>query len=136
LSTATNSSTILTVKAGGEPQISVKTIGTGTSNGSFFVDVRFTNIGTGVARNLILNSVTFKTLLGRGSVTLNTARSPKLPDNLGSFNVGASATVRLFLNVPGGVPRFQISEAGTVGDITGKKFSYSSAQVVSTTGNK
>ena len=134
LSSATNSSTTLTARGGGEPQVSVKTIGSGTSNGSFFVDVQFTNTGNGVARNLKLNSVTFKTLLGRGNVTLNTARSPKLPDNLGSFNVGASVTVRLYLNVPPGVPRFLMSETGTVGDITGKTFSYSAAETVSSTG--
>ena len=130
LSTATNNSTTLTVNAGGEPQLTAKTIGSGTTNGNFYEDVQIVNTGTGVTRNLTISSVTFKTLLGTGSVTLNTALSPGLPDNLGSFNVGATATVRLYLNVPVGVTRFLMSETGTVGDVTGKTFSFSSAQAV------
>jgi uncharacterized repeat protein (TIGR01451 family) len=134
LSSASDTNTTLTARGGGEPQVSVMEVGSGTSGASFFVDVRFTNTGNGVARNLKLNSVTFKTLLGRGNVTLNTARSPKLPDNLGSLNVDASVTVRLYLNAPPGAPRFLMSETGTVGDIAGKTFSYSVAETISATG--
>jgi len=131
LSSATDSSTTLTVSAGGEPAITAKTIGSGTINGNFYEDVQLVNTGTGVARNLTVSSVTFKTLLGLGTVTLNSALSPGLPDNLGSLNVGGSATVRLYMNVPAGVTRFMLSETGTVGDFTGKTFAYSSAQAVS-----
>jgi uncharacterized repeat protein (TIGR01451 family) len=130
LSKATDSSTTLTVTAGGEPQITAKTIGSGTSNGNFYEDVQIVNTGTGVARSLTISSITFKTLLGTGSVTLNTALSPGLPDNLGSLNVGGSVTVRLYINVPVGVTRFTMSETGTVGDVTGKTFAYSSAQAI------
>jgi hypothetical protein len=130
LSTAMDNSTTLTVNAGGEPQLTAKTIGSGTTNGNFYEDVHIVNTGTGVASNVTINSVTFKTLLGTGSVTLNTALSPGLPDNLGSFNVGAGVTVRLYLNVPMGVTRFLMSETGAVSDVTSKTFSYSSAQAV------
>jgi hypothetical protein len=130
LSAATDSSTALTVIAGGEPQITAKTTGSGTVNGNFYEDIQIVNTGTGVARNLTISSVAFKTLLGTGSITLNTTLSPGLPDNLGSLNVGGSVTVRLYLNVPTGVTRFMLSETGTLGDITGKTFAYSSAQAV------
>jgi hypothetical protein len=131
LSSATNSSTTLTVKAGGEPQLTLKTIGSGTTNGNFYEDLQIVNTGTGVARNLTINSMTFNTFTGTGSVTLNTALSPALPDKLGSLDVGASDTVRLYLNVPAGVTLFLMSETGNVSDFPGKTFSYSSAQVIS-----
>jgi hypothetical protein len=82
LSPATDSSTTLTVNAGGEPAITAKTIGSGTINGNFYEDVQLVNTGTGVARNLTISRVTFKTLLGLGTVTLNSTISPGLLDNL------------------------------------------------------
>src|SRR6202035_4153568 len=128
LSTAKDSSTALTVNTGGEPQITLKSAGTGTTNGNFYVDIKATNIGTGVARNLIISSLTFKTITGTGSVTLNTALSPALPDNLGSLDVGGSVTVRLYLNGPTGVTLFVITDNGTFSDIGGKTLAYSAGQ--------
>jgi uncharacterized repeat protein (TIGR01451 family) len=130
LSTATDSSTTLAVNAGGEPAITLKPAGMGTTNGNFYVDIKATNIGTGVARNLIINSLTFKTITGTGSVTLNTALSPALPDNLGSLNVGGTATVRLYLNVPAGVTLFMITDNGTFSDVAGKTLAYAAGQAV------
>jgi hypothetical protein len=118
------------VNGGGEPAITLKPAGMGTTNGNFYVDIKATNIGTGVARNLIINSLTFKTITGTGSVTLNTALSPALPDNLGSLNVGGTATVRLYLNVPAGVTLFMITDNGTFSDVAGKTLAYAAGQAV------
>ena len=130
LSTATNTSTTLTVNSGGEPAITLKSAGTGTINGNFYVDIAAANIGTGVARNLIINSLVFKTVTGTGTVTLNSSLSPALPDNLGSLNVGGGVTVRLYLNVPTGVTLFMITDNGTFSDVAGKTLSFSAGQVI------
>jgi len=129
LSLATDSSTTLTVNAGGEPAVTLKGAGSGTTNGNFYTDIQVTNIGTGVARNVTISALVFKTIAGTGSVTLNTALSPALPDNLGSLNVGGNVTVRLYLNVPAGVTLFMITDNGSVGDISGKTLLFSAGQV-------
>ncbi len=131
LSAATNSSSTLTVNAGGEPVLTLKPLGSGTQNGSFYEDLQVTNTGTGVARNATINVLVFRALTGTGAVTVNTALSPALPDNFGSLNVGASTIVRIYLNVPAGVTRFLMTENGNVGDVASKTFAYSSSQVIS-----
>ena len=100
------------------------------SSGNFYTDVQLNNSGTGVARNLTLSSVVFKTLIGTGTVTLNTTLSPTLPDNLGTLNVNGTVNVRLYLNVTGTVTRFSITESGSVNDVAGGAFTYSAAQSV------
>jgi len=68
--------------------------------------------------------------MGTGTVTLNTALSPGLPDNLGSLNVGGSVTVRLYLNAPTGVTLFMITDNGSFMDVAGKTLAFSAGQVI------
>jgi hypothetical protein len=92
--------------------------------------VRFTNTGIGHARNLRINQLRFRTLAGSGTVTFLPALSGGLPLSLGPLDAGASATVRLYLNVPGTVLRFSITETGTVQNVAGTNYSYSTTQSV------
>jgi uncharacterized repeat protein (TIGR01451 family) len=130
LSAATNSSATLTVNTGGEPQITLKSAATGTINGNFYVDLQVTNIGTGVARNVTVSSLLFRTVMGTGTVALNTALSPVLPDNLGSLNVGGSITVRLYVNAPTTVTLFMMTDNGSFMDVAGKTLAFSAGQAI------
>jgi hypothetical protein len=98
-----------------------------TPSANVEVNVTFTDTGTGNAVNAALNQITLKTLVGSGTVTLNT---PSLPIAIGNLAVGASSTVKLFLNVPSTVKRFTITETGTVQDILNRPFTYSTSQTV------
>ena len=123
-------STLLTVTAStGTPQISGAALDTGTLNGTFYVDVQYKNVGSGVADSLAITQVTFRTLTGTGTVTYNAA-SPQLPAALGNLAVGATVTVRYFLNVPVTVVRFTISENGSMTDASGNPLTFGSAQAV------
>jgi uncharacterized repeat protein (TIGR01451 family) len=130
LSSATNNSTTLTVNTGGEPQITLKSAGTGTISGNFYVDLQVTNIGTGVARNVTISGWLFRTVMGTGTVTLNTALSPGLPDNLGSLNVGGSTTVRVYINAPTTVSLFMMTDNGSFMDVDGKTLAFSAGQAI------
>lgn len=112
----------------GTPKVSGTIAGKSTpSPGVRTVDLVLTNTGTGHARNVQLTAIQFKTLSGSGTVTL---ASPSLPLVIGSLNVGAATTFTLTLNVPATVKRFAIAEKGTLEDVSGKGFSFSSAQTV------
>ena len=130
MSTAKDSSTTLTVNTGGAPQITLKSAGTGTINGNFYVDLQVTNIGTGVARNVTISGWLFRTVIGTGTVTLNTALSPGLPDNLGSLNVGGSTTVRVYVNAATTVTLFMMTDNGSFMDIGGKILAFSAGQAI------
>ncbi len=115
----------------GLPRISGTLVGKGVqSAGVLYVDVRLTNTGTGNARNLAINQFPLRTLFGSGTVTYNTSLSPALPLAIGNLDVGASTTIRLFLNVPSTVTKFSVTESGPVQDAGGTTYSYSAAQVV------
>jgi hypothetical protein len=81
--------------------------------------------GTGNARNLQVNQIAFRTLSGTGTVSLLSAAPPLV---VGSLDVGAATTLRLYLNVPSTVTRFGITETGSVQDVIGTNYSYSIAQ--------
>jgi hypothetical protein len=49
---------------------------------------------------------------------------------LPSMNIGDSATVRLFLDVPPSVTRFSLTENGTVQNFVGSTYNFSLAQSV------
>jgi len=98
------------------------------SPGVRYYDVRFTNTGPDVARNLSLTQLVFRTLSGTGTVTYNTTLSPALPNALGDLPVGASTTVRIYLNVPATVSRFTITENGQVENLAGTSFTFSLGQ--------
>jgi len=112
----------------GQPRLSM-TISSkgGGSPGNYYIDVRFTNTGTGIARNLAAAQLPLKTLSGTGTVSLVT---PALPIVVGNLDPGASIDVRIYLNRPSTVTRFSVTENGTVQDATGATSSYSAAQTV------
>jgi hypothetical protein len=71
-----------------------------------------------------------RTLSGSGIVTYLPALSGALPLSIGNLDVGASSTIRLYLNVPATVTRFSITETGAVQNVVDTQFSYSTAQSV------
>lgn len=99
-------------------------------DGSFWLDMRFTNTGTGHARNVSIASVAFRTLNGVGTVTYNATRSGPLPRQLGALDAGQSQTVRFYLNVPLTVTRFSLAENGTLQNVQGTTFSFAPSQTV------
>ena len=110
------------------PIITGHIIGKGVqSPGVLYVDLQLTNTGLADGQNLVINRVLLRTLSGSGTVTYN---SPPLPISLGNLSVGASTTVRLFLNVPSTVRQFSIAEAGKVTGMGGTTYSFSISQSV------
>ena len=97
--------------------------------GILFVDLRLTNTGASRIRNLMVQQLALRTLLGSGAVTLNTL-SPAFPKVIGDVNIGTSTTLRLFLNVPPTVKRFSLTENGTAQNVAGTSFTYSVGQAV------
>ena len=115
----------------GTPRLSGKVIAKGrNASGVYFVDLQLTDTGTGHARNVKITQLPLKTLSGSGTVSYNTALSPALPLTIGSLDAGTSTTIRLYLNVPATVTKFSITENGTVQDVVGTTFNYSTGQGV------
>jgi len=115
----------------GTPRIAGTLVARGSDAlGNRYFEVRLTNTGTGHARNLKISQLLLRTLSGSGIVTYLPALSGALPLAIGSLDVSASTTVRLYLSVPSTVTRFSITETGTVNNVTGTLYSYSTAQSV------
>jgi K319L-like, PKD domain/Bacterial Ig domain len=115
----------------GTPRLAGAVVGKGRdASGNYFVDLRITDTGTGNARSVNINQLTFRTLSGTGAVGFNAALSGALPFAVGDIDASSSETVRLYLNLPPTVVRFSITETGTLQDVTGTSFSYSQAQAV------
>jgi hypothetical protein len=98
--------------------------------GILAVDIELTNRGTGNARRTRLQRLEFRTLSHHGAVSLNRQLSPKLPLAMGDLDVGAGATVRLYLNVPSTVRRFSMAAVGTMHDVAGGRLEFSAAQTL------
>jgi hypothetical protein len=99
------------VTSAGKPSISAKAIGQGaSSDGLFYVDVRFSNNGTGPASHIRLDLMTALVVKGSGRLV---QVSPTQPVNLGNLDVGASQTVRIVLKLSGNVREILIGELGT-----------------------
>ena len=113
------------------PRVSGVVIGKGIhAPGILFVDLQLTNTGTSRIRNLLMQQLALRTLLGSGAVTPNTTLSPAFPKAIGDLNIGTSTTLRLFLNVPPTVKRFSLTENGTAQNVAGTSFTYSVGQAV------
>ena len=126
-----SASTSVTVTTTGTPAISGSVLGKGDINpAKQFYDLRFTNTGTANASNVVLNQFSFKVLSGKGNVSYDTDRSPKLPIALGDLAVGASKTVRVFLTVPPSVVQFSITESGQFKNPAGATIQFSTQQAV------
>ena len=115
----------------GTPRITGSIAGIGSdSSGATYFNIVLTNTGTGNARNLVINTLTYHVLAGTGTLTYNTSLSPPLPISIGSLNVGATSTTRIYLNVPSTVTRIAFVESGPVQDVLGTNYTYSTAQMV------
>jgi Bacterial Ig-like domain (group 3)/PKD domain len=125
------SATSAVTVAVGTPRITGSTAGIGTDpSGAIYVNVVLTNTGTGNARNLTVNTLTFRTLSGTGTVTYNTTLSPALPLAIGNLDVGTAVTTHLYLNVPSTVTRLSLTENGPVQNVLGTNYNYSTAEAV------
>jgi hypothetical protein len=115
----------------GTPRLAGSIVGNGRdSAGNYFVDLKLANTGTGHARNAQITGLPLRTLSGTGTVTHNAGLSGPLPMAAGSIDAGASVIVRIFLNVPGTVTRFSITENGSLKNVAGTSSSFSLAQSV------
>jgi hypothetical protein len=123
------SATSTVTVAVGTPRITGSTAGIGTDpSGAIYVNVVLTNTGTGNARNLAINTLTFRTLSGTGEVAYNTTLSRALPLAIGNLDVGNTVTTKIYLNVPSTATRISITENGPVQDVLGTKYNYSAAE--------
>ncbi len=115
----------------GTPRITGSIAGIGSDpSGATYFNIVLTNTGTGNARNLVINTLTYRVLAGTGTLTYNTALSPSLPITIGNLNVGATSIIRIYLNVPTTVTRIAFVESGPVQDVLGTNYTYSTAQMV------
>lgn len=110
----------------GRPNIAATVLSKSASGDTETLSVQFTNSGVGNAQTVEIRQISFRTLLGTGSVILNGS----LPDELGSIDAGASKTVVLKLSVPPSAKEFSITEQGTLQDVSGKSYAFSVGQAV------
>jgi len=111
----------------GRPTVAGSVAGNSLSGTTETLTLQLTNNGVGNAQNIKITSVSLRTLVGTGSVTLS---SPATPISVGSLAAGASVTETLTLNAPATVKEFSITEAGTVQDLAGNTYSFSIAEAV------
>jgi predicted extracellular nuclease len=90
------------------------------------VDLQITNTGGGMAHDVVLDQIVFRTLAGTGTVSL---QSP-LPIAIGRLAPGESRTVTLALNVGPNVTRFSMTENGALTSSAGARLSFSMVQMV------
>lgn len=124
--TATTTATVIL----GQIRVAGTIVGKGMDAGASYVDLRIVNSGTGNARDLRITELLPRTLAGSGAVTLNAARNPTLPIVVNSLPAGQATTMRIYLDVPPTVTRFSLTENGTVVDVAGTLFRYSTAQAI------
>jgi hypothetical protein len=111
----------------GRPTIAGSVASNSVSGTTETLTLQLTDNGVGNAQNINITSVSLRTLVGTGSVTLS---SPGTPLSVGSLAAGASVTETLTLNAPATVKEYSITEAGTVQDLAGNTYSFSIAQAV------
>jgi len=111
----------------GRPTIAGSVSSNSLSGTTESLTLHFTNNGVGNAQNIKITSVSLRTLVGTGSVTLS---SPSTPISVGSLAAGASVTETFTLNAPATVKEYSITEAGTVQDLAGNTYSFSMAEAV------
>jgi len=125
------SATAAVTVAVGTPRITGSMAGVGSDpSGATYFNIVLTNTGTGNARNLSINTLTFRTLSGTGTATYNSTLSPAMPFAIGNLDVGTAVTTRVYLNVPGTAARLSITESGPVQDVVGTKYNYSTAEAI------
>jgi hypothetical protein len=115
----------------GMPSVRMAVAGRGRdTDGSFWVDLRVTNVGTGPAQTINLAAFSLRTLNGLGFVSYDAIRSGPLPIVVSSLDTTASQIVRVYLNVPTSVTRLSITVNGTVQNAVGIIGSFSASQTI------
>lgn len=127
--TGPDASTIVPAGAScnGRPTIAGSVASNALSGTTETLTVQLTNNGVGNAQNINITSISLRTLVGSGAVTLS---SPATPISVGSLAAGASVTETFTLNAPATVKEYSITEAGTVQDVAGNTYSFSIAEAV------
>jgi len=97
------------------------------SGGTLTLSLQLSDTGTSDALNILIKTLTFRTLGGSGAVTL---ASPAVPISVGNISVGEATTETVTLNVPSTVTKFSITEAGTLRNAAGTIYNFSMGQVV------
>jgi hypothetical protein len=115
------------------PTISGK--GIDPANGSYYVDLKFKNGGSGTAYSVTIDDLTFMTVTGSGTVTYNTTVDPALPRSVGNVAPETSVVVRLHLKSSTsfggeGVNRFTITQTVKLQNAVGTTFTEIYTQVV------
>ena len=103
----------------GAIKLSSKVAGQGkNADGTSFVDLTVSNLGTGNARKLRVDLVAALSTRGNGIVKVV---SPAFPMTIGIGNLdsGASQTIRIVLKVPATVKQFQLAEVGAFTNVKG-----------------
>ena len=131
LSAAEIATGVASLSNAGKPVVAGKIVGHGTpSPGVLYIDLQLTDAGTGIAQNIDVEQLLFRTLFGTGTVTYDATLAGTLPITTGHLGVGENKTLRLFLNVPTTVARFSITEDGAVEDGIGTSYNFSIGQAV------
>ena len=103
----------------GTVKISAQNSGQGrNADGTFFVGVKFTNVGTGNARKVRLGEAEATPIRGGGRIVVISPFFPQAVGN-GSLDIGASQTVRIILKLPLAVKQFELEEEGSFADVKG-----------------
>ncbi len=96
-------------------------------DGTIFVDVIFTNMGTGNARKMQIDLIKAVSTNGYGRITMI---SPALPVAVGKLDAGTSQTIRIVLKVPATVKQFALAEVGNYVNVKGVPYLFAQAQTV------
>ncbi len=121
--------------AQGNPSLSGTISSQKPQSGAYLLELRLTNSGTGLARNVRVETITLRTLTGTGTVTLVTALT-HLPLLVGDLSAGSSATVQIFVTFPATVSRFSMTENSTLQNAAGTTSSSSISQSIILPANK
>jgi hypothetical protein len=114
----------------GTVKISGQVAGQGkNSDGTFFVDVKLTNTGTGNARKLRATALTAIPTKGNGKITIVSPAFPKTI-GIGNLDVGASQIVHVVLKVPTSVAQFALVEGGDFVSVKGALSLFALTQTV------
>jgi len=116
---------------GGQPKLQAEIVRNVTVNLLFRAfDIKFTNVGTGTARSVVISKFDFKTLAGLGIVFYDPIHSPKPPIAIGDLAPGASYTLRVVLVAPFTIQKFTMTEIGTFKTPSGTTQSFSLMQTI------
>ena len=92
--------------------------------GVVHVGFELTATGEGTAQNVQITGISFNTVRGNGSVTLDPSTAALLPMLVGNLAEGGSQTVPLLLDVPTSVEKFRMTVSGTAQDAIGRSFPF------------